>query len=139
MTTPNLPDRQCDLCDYTAPATGGTIAKRGMALHKKLSHGISSQNDLRVQERAKKHTPAEPRYLSFNINDTVQVVLTKDGADIYNHYWKNFSRGSKVAGQTIDLPVWELTHVFGPILFMGSTKMPFLNNQVQIALPATST
>lgn len=81
----------------------------------------------------------------MNINNYVEVVLTKTGIDILeNHYMKTYShlpinirmpldmhlKASKQ--EPIQFQLWELMKMFGPHIFLGMNESPFVGNEIHI-------
>ena len=63
--------------------------------------------------------------IEIHLNETVEVVLTKEGADIYNERWANspvperYKPAQYKEGDTLKLPLWELMHDFGQYTTLG--------------------
>lgn len=70
----------------------------------------------------------------MDMNTTVTVVLTQDGADVWNKHHKDLDVPEKYFTKTpgtLKLPMWELMNVFGPALYHGSeTKIFAYDNQM---------
>jgi hypothetical protein len=68
--------------------------------------------------------------LEINLNETVEVVLTKEGAEIYNDRWYplvqryNLAVKEYKAGDTLRTQLWSLMQDFGPHIQLGA-KAPF--------------
>jgi hypothetical protein len=68
--------------------------------------------------------------LEINLNETVEVVLTKEGAKIYNRRYddlkfvKNFDIKQFKEGDTLRTQIWSLMQDFGPHIRLGCTP-PF--------------
>jgi hypothetical protein len=68
--------------------------------------------------------------LEINLNETVEVVLTKEGAEIYNGRWYplvqrcNLAVKEYKAGDTLRTQIWSLMQDFGPHIQLGA-KAPF--------------
>src|SRR3569832_1831609 len=67
--------------------------------------------------------------MKFNINAQVRVRLTKLGAAAHNaHHRLALSERSwtpKADGDVLEVPLWDLMHIFGPHCFLGSPIQPF--------------
>jgi hypothetical protein len=72
---------------------------------------------------------------SVNLNHTVTVILTQEGAMAHSRYEKKFlpSKYHKnlVTGSTIELPLWELMQIFGPYTNQGFGPL-FKDNQIEL-------
>lgn len=77
--------------------------------------------------------------MRININAHVRAKLTTLGAAAYNsHYQKRgiptrFWQVMK-EGDTVELPLWDAMHIFGPHLFMGSPVVPFQDNSIEFVM-----
>lgn len=60
-----------------------------------------------------------------NINDTVEVVLTATGAEIYNNVWKCPHRAEKKEGDILRVQLWSLFQDFGEHMYLGMPEVPF--------------
>ena len=60
-----------------------------------------------------------------NMNDTVEVVLTTKGAEMYNERWKFFGRPVKYEGDVIRTQLWTLFQIFGEHIHLGMGEVPF--------------
>lgn len=63
---------------------------------------------------------------THNLNDTVEVVLTDTGAEIYNKYYENSKwRDVNVSeGHILRSQLWSIMQVFGEYLYLGG-HVPF--------------
>lgn len=71
----------------------------------------------------------------MNINNSVSVVLTAYGADIYNaHYsqFKRFKPAAKVEGDTLKDSVWSIMQVFGGGNIGLGMQSPFVDCKMEI-------
>lgn len=63
--------------------------------------------------------------LEVNLNETVEVVLTKEGAAVYNRRWDdkpwmaNFTPNKLNEGDTLRTQIWCLMQDFGPSINIG--------------------
>lgn len=62
--------------------------------------------------------------MQLNLNDTVSVTLTKQGADIYNQAWEGYSTHQKKEGDVLTTQLWALFRDFGDYINLGYV-MPF--------------
>ncbi len=69
--------------------------------------------------------------LEINLNDTVEVVLSKFGAKIYNDWWndpdfnwRTTELSAKKTGDKLRAQLWHLMQVFGPHIHLGGNA-PF--------------
>jgi|GEM_PF-2593157 len=76
--------------------------------------------------------------MKFNINAQVRVRLTKLGAAAHNaHHRLALSERSwtpKAEGDVLEVPLWDLMHIFGPHCFMGSPIQPFKDNEIEFTM-----
>jgi hypothetical protein len=86
----------------------------------------------------------------MNINDVVWFRLTDEGIKRYKEYLLNFSKGFPQKLQDlfiksydelepdehgyIELQLWEVMHIFGPHLYVGSHPL-FVNNEILFKEP----
>lgn len=80
----------------------------------------------------------------YNVNDRVQVTLTGYGIELlYDHYTKytpikerkNVSwvpSGYDKDTRIYKTELWSLMHIFGEVLWMGNSRIPFLNNNIEM-------
>lgn len=72
-----------------------------------------------------------------NINTMVAVVLTENGATIYNEYHEkylilpSYEYKPVVKGQQVRMPLWDLMQTFGKNIYMGMPQVPFENNEIE--------
>jgi hypothetical protein len=78
--------------------------------------------------------------MQSNINESIWVKLTKDGKKVHKDYYgklcklsngtmkiENYKPKINPAGYA-EYQMWELMHIFGPVLYNGSTVSPFEKN-----------
>lgn len=71
----------------------------------------------------------------MNINNSVSVVLTAYGADIYNAYYSQFKRfkpAVKSEGDTLKESMWSIMRIFGGSNIGLGMQSPFLDCQLEI-------
>lgn len=78
--------------------------------------------------------------MQSNINENVWVKLTKDGIKVHNDYYEKLCKSSNGSMEIknykpkvnssgyAEYQMWELMHIFGPVLFNGSIVSPFDQN-----------
>ncbi|TQR97335.1 hypothetical protein [Paenibacillus ottowii] len=86
----------------------------------------------------------------MNINDHVEVILTKTGIEMLeNHYQEAYShlpisirmpldthfKASKQ--EPIQFQLWELMQIYGPHIFLGMRESPFVGNEIHIVEKVT--
>lgn len=67
-----------------------------------------------------------------NINDIVEVTLTKYGKEILEKHYTDLGIKYNVKKNKYQTELWHLMHVFGKYLYMGNSKIPFKNNVITI-------
>lgn len=78
----------------------------------------------------------------MNINDQVVVVLTEHGERAWAQYWYLTSpdgvpdviRKENKCGKGYMFSLWQLMHIFGQNCYNGSSRLPFVNNEVKVVL-----
>lgn len=74
--------------------------------------------------------------IEININNQTRVILTHTGADCYNLYWNRLKLAADLKpkavtiGDELNLPLWELMQIFGPMIFMSMREGPFRDNKI---------
>lgn len=70
----------------------------------------------------------------FNMNARAEVKLTEYGKEVYSEFYRpmgiEFSDLHRL--ETLSMPLWELMHIFGPVLWIGFSRMPFHENRIVI-------
>ena len=67
--------------------------------------------------------------VTFNINNYVYVKMTPAGVEHHRKYWKEFN--IDIARPAFDedgyskFQLWEVMHIFGPLMFNGQITQPF--------------
>jgi hypothetical protein len=69
--------------------------------------------------------------MKVNINEQVSLNLTPYGLEVLKNYCSNLNLVYQ-GGDVYKTSLWEAFQIFGPVLFMGNTKMPFVNNEIDI-------
>lgn len=69
--------------------------------------------------------------MKINTNEEVKVILTKEGAEIYNTYIdsKTYPHATVYEGQGLELQLWQLMFIFGNTLTLGM-NVPFKDNVI---------
>lgn len=74
--------------------------------------------------------------MKLNVNVSVEVSLTPIGVEalkrdregIPNVEWDfDVKKGNRISW-----PLWELMRVFGPLMVMGASQVPFVDNAIEI-------
>ena len=76
-----------------------------------------------------------PNLQAVNINDNCRVQLTKAGLAQYREEYAQYGIESPELDITEDgarFQLWQLMHTFGPLLYNGSTRLPFNGNTLSI-------
>lgn len=69
--------------------------------------------------------------MKVNLNDQVEVVLTKFGAKTYNEHLQQYNIASnKKEGDLLIEHLWQLMRIFGPTIMMGMHEVPFKGNTI---------
>jgi len=69
----------------------------------------------------------------MNINGMVRIKPTAEGLDLLAKSGYLFVPG---ATGGVEMPLWELMHIFGPVMYMGTTVLCFEKNEVEfLGLP----
>lgn len=66
----------------------------------------------------------------INLNSRVRVKLTKHGKIILEMY--EYTTEKPDAEGFIEMHLWELMRVFGPVMFNGNPNLPFENMNVEL-------
>lgn len=73
--------------------------------------------------------------LKININEYVSVQLTKFGKEAYAKHFRHYkvrpTEIQKDADGWCVFHLWDLMHIFGPVLYMGPPT-PFVGNIIRI-------
>ncbi|MGZ8888030.1 MAG: hypothetical protein ACXW1D_00560 [Halobacteriota archaeon] len=57
---------------------------------------------------------------TINLNDYVTVVLTQQGAYLYNQYFRNLNINKELSvGDELRIQIWDLANIFGERLYNG--------------------
>jgi len=78
--------------------------------------------------------------MEFNMNVDVEVKLTTYGMEVWEDYYKNlgltpknykfhFKKNTK---NILKGPLWEIMHIFGKCMYMGTPELPFEDNRIKI-------
>lgn len=72
--------------------------------------------------------------VDVNINAQVKFLLTDYGRKIYKKHYEelNCLEFMPNPAEQIKMPLWEMSHIFGKILYMGNTEIPFVDNKVEM-------
>lgn len=101
---------------HTAAADARDQAEDVRAAHAAL-RGLVGFNEVRAER---------PR--TINLNDTVRVTLTAAGADA----WRLRHNSEPPTYTNLQLPLWEIAHTFGAMLYNGSTQVPFESMELKV-------
>lgn len=72
-----------------------------------------------------------PAPYNINVNDEVEVVLTEAGLEHYNESMHNHAASLR-SSRKLRIQLWELMRIFGPMFIMGSRRLPFEDNNIDI-------
>ncbi len=78
--------------------------------------------------------------MKLNINAQVEVRLTPYGLEALREYYTDLgipdaAMCDRAKGQTpVRFPLWDLMHIFGPVLVMGmwEPEIPFVGNEITV-------
>lgn len=74
--------------------------------------------------------------VSININNQVKILLTEYGREIFKKHYQDLNCLEYMPDPRKELvmPMWEMAKIFGEVLYMGNTKVPFIDNEVKMDL-----
>jgi hypothetical protein len=72
------------------------------------------------------------RMTELNVNDRVRVRLTPSGLHRLNIYYAAFKQKPRLDGEFYESSLWELMAIFGQLLHMGMTEIPFVDNRIEV-------
>ena len=75
--------------------------------------------------------------VNMNINVQMKFKLTKYGKEILKNYYEELKISDyQIPSETeeLNMAMWEIAQIFGKYLYMGNTKIPFVDNKVEIEL-----
>lgn len=68
--------------------------------------------------------------MKINVNDKVRVKLTPHGEIILA--MDEYATDKPDVDGWLEMPLWELMRVFGPVMFHGNPNLPFEGNEVKL-------
>ncbi len=72
----------------------------------------------------------------INVNDEIEVRLTREGLRIYRLYWKKYNLRPRLLKKNHDgwvsFQLWDFMHIFGNFMYMGGPNV-MIGNTVRIA------
>ena len=73
------------------------------------------------------------RFFEININDDVEIRLTKEGRRLYKEYMSKHGHKplKKSGGGWARVAFWEFMYIFGPRMFMGAEAV-IVSNTIRI-------
>ena len=80
----------------------------------------------------------------YNLNADARVTLTRYGEQVLvKHYTDlgldaEFMTGYNWITGVYEAPLWDIMQIFGRVLYMGNTRIPFEKNVVEITEEETS-
>lgn len=77
--------------------------------------------------------------IDVNINAEVKFLLTDYGREIYKKHYEDLNCLEVMPNpaEQLKMPLWEMSQIFGHVLYMGNTKIPFVDNKVQMIFSMT--
>jgi hypothetical protein len=75
--------------------------------------------------------------LDININAEVYLELTDYGKEIFLKHYKDLNIDEKYIPEyegIIKMSIWNMSKIFGECLYMGNTKIPFVNNKISLPI-----
>jgi hypothetical protein len=66
----------------------------------------------------------------MNLNDSVFVVLTDAGLDMYNKAHTCIPNHTPRTERHLTIQLWSLMEIFGPHIHMTMSHMPFVDNEI---------
>lgn len=81
-------------------------------------------------------TVKKSEMIELNLNDDIEIRLTKEGRKIYKEYRKKYRHDplKKTKDGWTRLQLWELMHIFGFRMFMGAEAV-IVGNTIRIPKP----
>lgn len=76
----------------------------------------------------------EKQEVDVNMNVQAKVMLTEYGKEILKKYYEELNCIEHIPNteKEITISLWEISNIFGKYLYMGNTKIPFVDNKVKI-------
>lgn len=77
--------------------------------------------------------------LEINVNDPVEVKLTKEGLAVLKQHLENIEIRYPppwLEGNTLRTQLWDLMQTFGHQMYMGNLSMMFEENQIRVSVGA---
>ena len=75
--------------------------------------------------------------LDININAEVYLELTDYGKEIFLKHYNDLKIDKKYIPEyegIIKMSIWNMCKIFGECLYMGNTKIPFVNNKISLPI-----
>lgn len=76
----------------------------------------------------------DTQQVEININAQVKVLLTDYGQEIFIKHYEQLKSLQYMPNEKeeLTLSLWEISNIFGSVLYMGNTKVPFVGNQFKM-------
>lgn len=74
--------------------------------------------------------------ISVNLNTQVKFMLTEYGREIFKKHYEDLNCLEHMPDPSKELimPIWDMAKIFGEVLYIGNTKIPFVDNEVKMDL-----
>lgn len=72
--------------------------------------------------------------VDVNINAQVKFLLTEYGREVYKKHYEDLNCLEHMPNpaEIMKMSLWEMSHIFGQVLYMGNTKIPFVDNKIEM-------
>jgi len=86
--------------------------------------------------RRKVFAALKSKAIELNLNDNIEICLTKEGRKIYKEYRGKYRYAplKKVRDCWVRVQLWEFMNIFGSRMFMGATNV-IVGNIIRIPKP----
>lgn len=76
----------------------------------------------------------EKQKVDVNMNAQVKFLLTEYGREVYKKHYEDLNclKHMPNPAEEIKMSLWEMANIFGQVLYMGNTKIPFVDNQIEM-------
>ena len=70
--------------------------------------------------------------VDININIQVKIFLTEYGREIFKKHYEELNCLEYMPNpfEEIKISMWDMAKIFGEVLYMGNTNIPFVDNKV---------
>ena len=84
-------------------------------------------------QKQKVYVAEKPGIIELNVNDDIEIRLTREGGRIYRKYLKKYIHSplKKTNGRWVRFQLWEFMNIFGSRMFMGASNV-IVGNVIKI-------